>query len=71
MIYKINPATLTAVGEDLVSEQNQLIADFSQKLEGVKLIKMINIFTQARNEIKISPIAQLPLELAVMELCSQ
>src|SRR3989338_3365716 len=59
MMLKINPAVLTTVGEDPVQ---------NWQVDGVKLIKMINIFTLARNEIKTSPVVQLPLELAVLEL---
>jgi len=59
LMFKINPATLMAVGEEPV--QNWQIDD-------VKIVKMINLFTSARNEIKTSPVVQLPLELAVLEL---
>lgn len=59
LMSKINPATLTAVGEELVQ---------NWQIDGAKMIKMINLFTSARNEIKTSPIVQLPLELAVLEL---
>lgn len=59
LMSKINPATLTAMGEE--PTQNLTI-------DSAKLIKMINLFTSARNEIKISPVVQLPLELAILEL---
>ena len=59
MMFKINPAILTAVGEEPVQ---------NWQVDGVKLIKMINLFTLARSEIKTSPVVQLPLELAVLEL---
>ncbi len=62
MMFKINPATLTAVGEEPVQ---------NWQVDGTKLIKMINLFTSARNEIKTSPVVQLPLELAVLELLQQ
>ncbi len=58
LMFKINPATLTAVGEEPVADW---------QIDGVKVIKMINLFTSARNEIKTSPVVQLPLELAVIE----
>ena len=60
LMFKINPATLTAIGEEPVQ---------NWQVDGVKLVKMINLFTSARNEIKTSPVVQLPLELAVLELC--
>lgn len=61
MISKINPATLAAVGEEPVGQ-------ISPEITGQKLVRMINAFSTARNEIKISPIPQLPLELAIVEL---
>lgn len=61
MISKINPATLAAVGEEPVGQ-------ISPEITGQKLVRMINAFSAARNEIKASPIPQLPLELAIMEL---
>ena len=59
MMFKINPAVLTAVGEEPVQ---------NWQIDSVKMIKMINLFTSARSEIKTSPVVQLPLELAVLEL---
>lgn len=59
LMSKINPAVLTALGEDPVQDW---------QVDSARMIKMINIFTLARNEIKTSPIVQLPLELAVLEL---
>jgi len=59
LMFKINPATLTATGGEPVQ---------NWQIEGVKLVKMLNVFVTARNEIKTSPIVQLPLELAVLEL---
>jgi DNA polymerase III subunit gamma/tau len=70
MIHKINPATLASTGEESTGEQLQAIATFAQQIEGKHLIKMLNAFTDARTQIKTSPIPQLPLELAVMEIVS-
>ena len=61
LMFKINPAVLTMIGEEPVQDW---------QIDGAKLIKIINLFTSARNEIKTSPIVQLPLELAVLELMS-
>ncbi|PIR41684.1 MAG: hypothetical protein COV30_02475 [Candidatus Yanofskybacteria bacterium CG10_big_fil_rev_8_21_14_0_10_37_15] len=58
LMAKINPAVLVSLGEEL-PEQHQV--------EGKKLVKLIQLFTVARNEMKTSPIIQLPLELAVLE----
>lgn len=64
LMSKINPAVLAAIEEEPVAN----LASQAWQIEGAKLIKMINLFTSARNEIKTSPIVQLPLELAVLEL---
>jgi len=61
MISKINPATLAAVGEEPV-------VPIGAEITGQKLVRMINAFSAARNEIKLSPIPQLPLELAILEV---
>ncbi len=59
LMFKINPAVLTVIGEEPMQ---------NWQVDGVKLVQMLNLFTSARNEIKTSPIVQLPLELAVLEL---
>ncbi len=59
LMSKINPATLAMIGEEPVQ---------NWQIEGAKLVKIINLFTLARNELKNSPVPQLPLELAVLEL---
>lgn len=58
-MFKINPAVLTAIGEESVQ---------NWQIDGSKLVKIMNLFISARNEIKTSPVVQLPLELAVLEL---
>ena len=64
LIHKVSPATLVSFGEqpDLESAKLALL------VENQNLIRMINVFTLARSEIKNSPIPQLPLELAILEL---
>jgi DNA polymerase-3 subunit gamma/tau len=62
LMAKINPAVLASVGEELPETPGVL-----SQLEGKRFIKLIQLFTSARNEMKSSPIAQLPLELAVLE----
>jgi len=64
LLSRVNP-TLSASIEG--PEANQEFSAFSA-IDNDKLIKIINVFTQARSQIKFSPIPQLPLELAVMEL---
>lgn len=53
---------------ELTSEQTNTVNKFANTMETKNLMKIIQSFMQARQDIKISPIPQLPLELAVMEL---
>lgn len=64
LLARINP-TLSISIEG--AEAHQEFSKFSA-IDNDKLIKIINIFTLARSQIKFSPIPQLPLELAVMQL---
>ena len=68
LIHTINPAVLASVGEELLDNDVKLVASYSQVLNQEQLIRMLNIFVSAKEGIKSSPILQLPLELAVLEL---
>ncbi len=59
---KINPAVLVSVGEE-IPELNLL----AQNVDGKRFIRLIQLLTSARADMKSSPIPQLPLELAVLE----
>ncbi|HZZ99650.1 MAG TPA: DNA polymerase III subunit gamma/tau [Candidatus Paceibacterota bacterium] len=64
LLARINPATLTAIEGAGTEQKFAQFASADQR----KLIKIINLFTAARSQVKTSPIPQLPLELAVMEV---
>ncbi len=66
LINKVSPATLASFGDTPDQESARL----SMQIDNQKLVRMITLFTSARSEIKNSPIAQLPLELVVLELCN-
>jgi DNA polymerase-3 subunit gamma/tau len=70
MITKIDPAILAQAGVALADTQARQLDDYAKELDGKLLVKMIQTFTHARSQIKASPIAILPLELAVIEICS-
>ena len=70
LIAKINPATLASSGQVIGGDQLKALTALAAGTDTQRLVKIIMTFTQARNEMKISPIAQLPLELAVLELTS-
>lgn len=62
LVGKIDPTLVASFNSDMFAAP-QIGTDV--------LSRMIIVFTQARNNIKLSPIPQLPLELAVLELTSQ
>ncbi|MDP3792498.1 MAG: DNA polymerase III subunit gamma/tau [bacterium] len=69
LMHTINPIVLASVGEELLDQDLKLISTYSQVLTQQQLIRMINVFVSAKEGIKSSPIPQLPLELAVLEIC--
>jgi len=66
LLSKVSPATLASLGDMPDLEFSKL----SMQIENQKLVRMITLFTSARSEIKNSPIPQLPLELAILEILS-
>ncbi len=68
LMAKINPAVLASIS-GMNDEETKNISALGQTLDNQRLIKMIVSFSNARNEIKYSPIPQLPLELAVIDVC--
>lgn len=67
LMSKINPVVLASVN-GMNDEEVKSIAALGQSLDSQKLIKMIVSFSDARNQIKFSPLPQLPLELTVIEM---
>jgi len=68
LINSINPAVLVSVGEELLDHDKKLVAAYSQQLTTDRLIGMLSVFISAKEGMKSSPIPQLPLELAVLEI---
>ena len=68
LIHTIDPAVLISVGEELFDNDIKLISTYSGALTQQQLIRMLNAFVLAKEGMKSSPIPQLPLELAVLEL---
>ena len=68
LMAKINPVVLASIS-GINDEETKSILALGQNTDGQKLIRIIVSFSNARNEIKHSPVPQLPLELAVIELC--
>ncbi len=67
LILKINPDLSKLVAVELTKEQLDIIINQGQKFSQADLIKIIHLFIQASNEVKLADFPQLPLELAVVE----
>ena len=70
LIAKSNPVSLVSHDNDFDPETAQMVSFLASKLEDQSLLKIISSLMNAQQEMKISPIPQLPLEIAVMELTS-
>lgn len=69
MITKINPSLSSRLGLELGESLEIKINEISQNLQVEQLSRFIERFMLARNELKNSFIIQLPIELAITELC--
>jgi len=69
MLAKINPALSDKLGLELGETLEVRIGEISKELEVKQLIFFIEKFYEARNELKSAFLLQLPLELAIAEIC--
>ncbi len=67
LVTKAHPGTLASAGHD-AGEAMETIAVYAARLDMPALVRLVKIFTDARNNLKYSPIPQLPLELAIIEV---
>ena len=68
MVVGINPVCLTSFYSDkFSSDQAQLISQQSKTLDNQMVVRLLKIFMSAKEQMRVSPIPQLPLELAIME----
>lgn len=68
LVTRASPAVAKSFAVDLGLEQAGYIADLAKNMNSQDLLKVINVLMRVREEMKHSPIPQLPLELAVAEL---
>ena len=68
LVARANPTDLNAFSAGLGEETAQKIAGLAREIDGKGVLKFISALMRAQQEIKISPIPQLPLEIAVAEL---
>ena len=64
-----NPAHLDTYFSGLTDEEIQVLKKQVEKFEEKELKKILDTFLTAQNKMKYSPIPQLPLELAIVEIC--
>ncbi|MDD4610423.1 MAG: DNA polymerase III subunit gamma/tau [Patescibacteria group bacterium] len=69
LISKISPALSGKLSLELGESMEIKINDLSRNLEISNIVVYINKFNEAKNKLKDNFIAQLPLELAIIELC--
>jgi DNA polymerase-3 subunit gamma/tau len=55
----------------LTKEEIERLQEQAEKFKETGLREIINIFLQAQNKMRYSPIPQLPLELAIVEVCDE
>lgn len=68
LIINLNPsATKISFSNQFNQEQIQVMTAQARYLTAEKIVRAVKIFIQAKEQMKISPIPQLPLELAVIE----
>ncbi len=70
MFVKINPSLDGKVGTELGENLEQSITKISKKIELNQVISSIEKFLEAKLKIKNSFIVQLPLEVAIIKICS-
>jgi DNA polymerase-3 subunit gamma/tau len=68
MLSKIDPNILATAGLVMADAHVAQVQTFASTMEGAGLVRMIQVFTRARQELRGASIPALPLELAVIEL---
>lgn len=73
LILQITGVTDSATGNPIVTgltkEEFQNLQNQASALKEGELRNILNLFLEAENKMKYSPIPQLPLELAIIEIC--
>jgi DNA polymerase-3 subunit gamma/tau len=69
LILKIDPNLNNPLTENLTVEAKERLKAQIQKIEEKDLRRYLKMFLEAQNKMKYSPIPQLPLELAIIDIC--
>ena len=70
LLIKINKDLTNLVSQELTQEQIKELFSLTDKFSQEKILKTIDVFIEAINEMKYSHFSQLPLEMAVVEIIS-
>jgi len=65
---RANPNSLPALGQNIGEAHAQQVATLAGQADSKMILRIITALLRAQQEMKISPIPQLPLEIAIMEL---
>jgi len=68
LLLKINPDPMNPIILGLSKEEQEKIRNQAGKFGEAELHNILNLFLSAENKMKYSPIPQLPLELAIVEI---
>ncbi|PIR41442.1 MAG: hypothetical protein COV31_01035 [Candidatus Yanofskybacteria bacterium CG10_big_fil_rev_8_21_14_0_10_46_23] len=68
IIAKAVDSPKESLGDEFLDDHLQYVEKIANTVESADLIKIINRLIQVRHDLKTSPIPQLPLELAIMDL---
>ncbi len=69
LLIKVNGRLDIFSSLELTGEMEKSTIDLARNIELSRLIKALNLFMEKEKEIKFSDIPQLPLELAIIEIC--
>ncbi len=70
LLIKINKDLTNLVNQELTQEQIKELFSLTNNFSQEKILKAIDVFIEAINEMKYSHFSQLPLEMAIVEIIS-
>lgn len=71
MLLKINSQLQSPIFAILSNEEQEALRAFTSQFQEVELSQILEKFTEAENKMKYATILQLPLELAIIDICQK
>ena len=71
LLLKIDSQFEDSLISGLTAEEKEKIKEFAEKLSSEEIHQFLEKFMEAENKMKYSSIPQLPLELAIVEICQK